>query len=146
MDYGAIESTVNRTLSQEDMMYVKGGEGHYFSVGRSTQECVDISLRAARTNDSDVRWILDLPCGHGRVLRYLRAAFPEAEITACGDGPVNELKGAIGASGRASGVPPAPISSILYVDMGMRPVFNPCSGAPGGVPNAEVNPYLGNPG
>ena len=25
-----------------------------------------------------VRTILDLPCGHGRVLRYLRAAFPEA--------------------------------------------------------------------
>ena len=27
--------------------------------------------------------ILDLPCGHGRVLRYLRAAFPRTEITAC---------------------------------------------------------------
>lgn len=29
------------------------------------------------------RSILDLPSGHGRVLRFLRAAFPEAEITAC---------------------------------------------------------------
>jgi len=27
--------------------------------------------------------ILDLPCGHGRVLRHLRADFPKAEITAC---------------------------------------------------------------
>src|SRR5262249_53768032 len=27
--------------------------------------------------------ILDLPCGHGRVLRVLHAAFPDAEITAC---------------------------------------------------------------
>ena len=27
--------------------------------------------------------ILDLPCGHGRVLRVLRAAFPGAELTAC---------------------------------------------------------------
>ena len=27
--------------------------------------------------------ILDFPCGHGRVLRYLRAEFPQAEITAC---------------------------------------------------------------
>ena len=32
---------------------------------------------------ADVKRILDLPCGHGRVLRYLSAAFPEAEITAC---------------------------------------------------------------
>ena len=27
--------------------------------------------------------ILDLPCGHGRVLRGLKAAFPEATLTAC---------------------------------------------------------------
>jgi SAM-dependent methyltransferase len=27
--------------------------------------------------------ILDLPCGHGRVLRWLRAQWPQAEITAC---------------------------------------------------------------
>jgi SAM-dependent methyltransferase len=27
--------------------------------------------------------ILDLPCGHGRVMRGLRAAFPEAELTGC---------------------------------------------------------------
>lgn len=27
--------------------------------------------------------ILDLPCGHGRVLRMLKAAFPKAELTAC---------------------------------------------------------------
>jgi SAM-dependent methyltransferase len=31
----------------------------------------------------DLMNILDLPCGHGRVLRTLKAAFPEAGITAC---------------------------------------------------------------
>ena len=33
--------------------------------------------------------ILDLPCGHGRVMRWLRATFPKASLTACdidGDG------------------------------------------------------------
>jgi hypothetical protein len=27
--------------------------------------------------------ILDLPCGHGRVLRHLQHAFPRAQLTAC---------------------------------------------------------------
>jgi SAM-dependent methyltransferase len=81
MDYDIIESTVNRTISPHDGMFT--GESYYFKVGRSALECVDISLRAARMNVCDVRRILDLPCGHGRVLRYLRTAFPEAEITAC---------------------------------------------------------------
>ena len=40
----------------------------------------------------------------------------------------------------------APPIRPFFVDMGMRPVCNPVSGAPGGVPNAEVNPHLGNPG
>jgi SAM-dependent methyltransferase len=31
----------------------------------------------------DPRTILDLPCGYGRVLRALKAAFPSAELTAC---------------------------------------------------------------
>lgn len=32
---------------------------------------------------NEARKILDLPCGHGRVLRFLRAMFPPARITAC---------------------------------------------------------------
>jgi SAM-dependent methyltransferase len=82
MNYDVIESKVIRTISPEEKMLV-GDERHYFRVGLSALECVDISLRAARMDVSDMKRILDLPCGHGRVLRYLRAAFAEAEITAC---------------------------------------------------------------
>ena len=81
MNYDAIENAVNDTLAPGDEMIID--ERQYFNVGRSALECIDICLRAAQMGVFDVKRILDLPCGHGRVLRYLRAAFPEAEITAC---------------------------------------------------------------
>lgn len=73
---------VCRDISPNDQMF-SGDEHHYFRVGESALDCVSCSLRAARLPADRVRRILDLPCGHGRVLRYLKAAFPGAEITAC---------------------------------------------------------------
>src|SRR5260370_28242185 len=55
----------------------------YFSVGWSALRCINISLMAAGTEPASVGTILDLPCGHGRVQRYLREAFQNADITAC---------------------------------------------------------------
>ena len=34
-------------------------------------------------NGQAPRRILDMPCGHGRVTRVLRARFPDAAITVC---------------------------------------------------------------
>lgn len=54
---------------------VPGAREHYFMVGRSALRCVEVAMftvgktRAAR--------ILDLSCGHRRVMRWLRAAFPK---------------------------------------------------------------------
>ncbi len=49
-----------------------------------TEEALRVIAKAmVAAERTTVRRILDLPCGHGRVLRGLRAAFPEAEITAC---------------------------------------------------------------
>jgi SAM-dependent methyltransferase len=64
-------------------MNVVGRESHYFQVGQSALECISCALEAAELPAETVHRILDLPCGHGRVMRHLRAAFPEAEITAC---------------------------------------------------------------
>ena len=55
--------------------------GHYLACGRSALRAVRLALAAA--GRADVRRVLDFPCGHGRVLRALAAAFPAAELHAC---------------------------------------------------------------
>lgn len=75
-------SRVNLQVSPEDKMYSLGGGRHYLSVGLSAIQNIDSALRAAHTA-VDVSSILDLPSGHGRVLRFLKVRFPEAKITAC---------------------------------------------------------------
>ena len=75
-------SGVNRQVSPYDLMYK--GSGHperYFRWGPEALRCIELALLTA--GKVDITRILDLPCGHGRVLRTLRAAFPEAEVTAC---------------------------------------------------------------
>ena len=79
-----------------DGMY-DGNGAHYFKVGLSAIHCIDEAL--ARADLKAVRTILDLPCGSGRVMRFLRHRFPEAEITACEleAGPVEFCVRAFGA-------------------------------------------------
>lgn len=57
-----------------------GNNAHYFSVGADAVKCIQ---RAVRLSGAQVRTILDLPCGHGRVLRAIRNQYPDANITAC---------------------------------------------------------------
>jgi SAM-dependent methyltransferase len=72
---------VTDRIGHKDGMFKKGFEEHYFSVGRSALEAVRMAMLAAKRED--FRKILDLPCGHGRVLRALKGAFPKAHFTAC---------------------------------------------------------------
>lgn len=81
IDLDEFDREVIRTVASRDEMFVN--EEHYFGSGRSALEWIGLSLRAARRPPDEVGRILDLPCGHGRVMRYLRAAFPRAAITAC---------------------------------------------------------------
>jgi SAM-dependent methyltransferase len=75
---------VNRHISPADEM-LSGAldREHYFDCGRSALECIEKALVIASIPPKRIKRILDLPCGHGRVLRHLKAAFPEAEIAAC---------------------------------------------------------------
>ncbi len=66
-------------LAEADGMY-DGRDGHYVSVGLSALRAIEDALDDAPTPPQR---ILDLPCGHGRVTRVLRARFPEAAITVC---------------------------------------------------------------
>jgi SAM-dependent methyltransferase len=62
-------------------MYVPFDARHYLSAGLSAMRCIESALQKTG-GDRAVRSILDFPCGYGRVLRFLRARFPDAQITA----------------------------------------------------------------
>lgn len=53
----------------------------YLAVGESALKAIRIALMAARRPDP--LNVLDMGCGHGRVLRWLAAAWPAARFTAC---------------------------------------------------------------
>lgn len=81
----AIEAHYNevgycRDIHPEDHMW-NTGQAHYWSVGLSGVRVVLTGL--ALTWLQQVERLIDLPCGHGRVARHLRAAFPEAEMFVC---------------------------------------------------------------
>ncbi|MGH2720198.1 MAG: class I SAM-dependent methyltransferase, partial [Actinomycetota bacterium] len=71
---------VDRTLSPSDTMYT-GNPDHYFGVGASALGAIRLALGSAGL-ERPTR-VLDYACGHGRVLRWIRAAFPEAALVAC---------------------------------------------------------------
>lgn len=78
----AIKLDVIQTIGSGDEMFT-GDKAHYFGVGKSALHGIETALFAAGQPHSNIRKILDLPCGHGRVMRYFKAAFPQARITAC---------------------------------------------------------------
>lgn len=53
----------------------------YFLYGLGALAYVRLAVQAA--GEGEPRRILDLPSGYGRVLRMLKAAFPDADLTAC---------------------------------------------------------------
>ncbi|HEX3229185.1 MAG TPA: class I SAM-dependent methyltransferase [Pyrinomonadaceae bacterium] len=71
---------VSRVVDPRDHMF-NSGPDWYWSVGESGLAAVSSVLSLA--HNPPVRRILDLPCGHGRVGRHLKAAFPEADIVYC---------------------------------------------------------------
>ncbi len=68
-------------VSPRDEMVFPGAEEQYFTIGRRALELITLAGRLC--NRPNFHRILDLPCGHGRVMRWLRAAYPHAEITGC---------------------------------------------------------------
>jgi SAM-dependent methyltransferase len=77
------DMSVIQEISPNDEMYQGGNKQHYFSVGQSALKCIELALLASDNNLINIKNILDLPSGYGRVLRYLKAFFQDAQITAC---------------------------------------------------------------
>ncbi len=71
---------IDITLSPNDEMF-RADPDDYFAVAETA--IAQIGHAMTLTGRTDCQRILDLPCGHGRVLRALRAVFADAELTAC---------------------------------------------------------------
>ena len=70
---------VIRTIAPEDAMQGVGDLASYLSVGEKIPRVISAALDISG-GEPPAR-ILDYGCGHGRVMRWLRAAFPDATIT-----------------------------------------------------------------
>jgi len=74
---------VSPAIHPNDTMYsVCLSDEEYLCAGLSALRCILHCLNRAPVR-RDMRTILDFPCGYGRVLRFLRARFPDADITVC---------------------------------------------------------------
>jgi SAM-dependent methyltransferase len=71
---------VSTAVSPDENMLFQGTLRLYFETGEDAFEQIRTGLAAAGV--AEPRRILDLPSGYGRVLRYMRAAWPNAEIVA----------------------------------------------------------------
>jgi SAM-dependent methyltransferase len=75
---------VDRSVHPNDTMMRKGHETSYFHMGDWAVRCIQAALECVTLSFTiKTETILDLPSGYGRVLRFLRVAYPNAEITAC---------------------------------------------------------------
>jgi SAM-dependent methyltransferase len=71
---------INPEISSKDVMFVE--ERHYFNVGFSGLRCILQALFSAQRSRDEIETILDFPSGFGRVLRFIKAYFTKAQITA----------------------------------------------------------------
>lgn len=69
---------VNRHIHLRDTMNPYG-DAQYFATGLSAIRNIDAAVKASGVTPTS---ILDLPCGYGRVLRFLKAKYPKARLTA----------------------------------------------------------------
>jgi SAM-dependent methyltransferase len=79
--YGFLKSHAVKHSELDEETARARARAAYFQQAQSALESIELALLAARKEE--VRRILDFGCGHGRVLRMIKAAFPEAHLTAC---------------------------------------------------------------
>jgi SAM-dependent methyltransferase len=68
---------VDKEISVNDAMY----DEWYWDVGGSAVQVILAAIMSSYVHK--VEHVLDLPCGHGRVLRHLVRMFPQARMYAC---------------------------------------------------------------
>jgi glycosyltransferase involved in cell wall biosynthesis len=73
-------AAINLTISQADPIW--NSPERYCEIGFSGLQSILQALHAAGKEKQHIKTILDFPSGWGRVLRFIRAYFSEAEVTA----------------------------------------------------------------
>jgi SAM-dependent methyltransferase len=63
-----------------DQSLIKNNSDHYKSVGESAVKLIESALQESGKILKENANILDFPCGYGRVLRFLKKEFPQADI------------------------------------------------------------------
>ncbi len=76
-DLKAIRARIDWSIAPGDQMF-RGDLDHYAAVGESAQRCILAAQMASGV--SEPTSILDFACGNGRVTRWLRAAWPGADL------------------------------------------------------------------
>ena len=107
---------VSSRIYFNDGMY-DGDGAHYFKVGLSAIHCIDEALERAKL--TEVRTILDLPCGSGRVMRFLRQRFPQCT----GSPPASWKLGRVEFCVRTFGAEPA-LSSLNLDEVSLGKQFD----------------------
>ncbi len=81
-ELGPAIRAISADISPHDRMFaIEGVRAFYLWVGASAIRCIRRSM--GLVDKQEARSILDFACGHGRVLRMLRVAFPDTDLTAC---------------------------------------------------------------
>lgn len=78
-DYNSLN--INTTISPDEVCPNDRGEA-YFYAGRNALFWIELSLLLSCKRKYDINNILDIPCGHGRELRWIKSAFPDSNIVA----------------------------------------------------------------
>jgi SAM-dependent methyltransferase len=91
------------SASPDDQMFDTSDPHAYLKCGASALKVISACLSLAEHSSADR--ILDFGCGHGRVMRWLRAAYPSAQITGTdvNESGVNFCAGAFGSIPIVSG-------------------------------------------
>lgn len=76
----AADTGVITEIADDDELHA-ADPSNYELWGREGLRAVRLALHMA--GEPSVSSVLDIPCGHGRVMRHLRTAFPDARLTAC---------------------------------------------------------------
>jgi SAM-dependent methyltransferase len=76
---------IDLTVHEKDNMLhpTLSSAKHYLNVGLSAINCIEKAISRSRIDNKNIRNILDLPCGFGRVLRAVKARFPNSQLHAC---------------------------------------------------------------